>query len=226
MGRVQFDDIDKYGGQGGAGFFSLKDDKDTAQVRFMYNGIEDVEAFAVHELPPADKDSKKKIYVNCLRDYRQPLDVCPFCRERKPQTVKLMVPLYNVDVDKVQLWERGKKFVNKLTSVCSRYSSADTPLCANIFEIERNGKKGEQTTTYEIYPVDKDNTVLDDLPEVPNPLGGAILDKSADDMEFYLENGYFPPDGDEADEAPVRRRDNRERDESIRRRTPRGRDVY
>lgn len=118
MGRINASEAEHYGGQGGAGFFSLKDDKDTARVRFMYNGIEDVEAFAVHELK--SDDGKRRTYVNCLRDYRQPLDVCPFCRERIPQTVKLFVPLYNVGEEKVQLWERGKKFINKMTSVCSR----------------------------------------------------------------------------------------------------------
>ena len=44
------EDMDHYGGQGSAGFFSLKDDKDTARVRFMYSGIEDVQGYAVHEV--------------------------------------------------------------------------------------------------------------------------------------------------------------------------------
>lgn len=219
MGRVRYDEIDKYGGQGGAGFFSLKDDGDTARVRFMYNGIDSVEAYAVHQV---EGDDGRKRYVNCLREYREPLDACPFCRERKPTQVKLFVPIYNVDEDKVQLWERGKKFVQKMTSLCGRYSNSETPLCAHEFDIERKGKKGDTSTTYEIYEVDKDNTTLDDLPDVPNPIGGIILDKSADDMDFYLESGYFPPDGDEADDAPVRRRDSRDRgDDMPRRRTPR-----
>lgn len=225
MGRINASEAEHYGGQGGAGFFSLKDDKDTARVRFMYNGIEDVEAFAVHELK--SDDGKRRTYVNCLRDYRQPLDVCPFCRERISQTVKLFVPLYNVDEEKVQLWERGKKFINKMTSVCSRYTKADTPLCANIFEIERNGKKGEQTTTYEIYQVDKDGTTMADLPEVPDPLGTIVKDKTAEDMETYLETGSFPPDDNEEDSAPVRRQP-REEETTYRRRTPgrSNRDVY
>ena len=216
------EDMDHYGGQVSAGFFSLKDDKDTARVRFMYSGIEDVQGYAVHEV----KIDDKRRLVNCLRDYRQPLDVCPFCREHKAQQVKLMVPLYNIDADKVQIWERGKKFMNKLSSVCSRYSSATTPLCAHIFDVERNGKKGDQATTYELYEVENDGTPLADLPEIPDPLGSIILDKSADDMDFYLENGYFPPDGDEDDEVPARRRESREYEEAPRRRTPRGRDVY
>ncbi len=222
MGRVRYDEVDKYGGQGGAGFFSLKDDGDTARVRFMYDGVDSIEAFAVHQIEGEDG---RKRYVNCLRDYRDPIDKCPFCREKKQTQVKLFIPVYNVDEDKVQIWERGKKFVQKMVSICSRYSNSDTPLCSHTFDIERSGKKGDTSTTYEIYPADKDNTTLEDLPEVPNPLGGLVLDKSAEDMDAFLETGYFPPEDDE-DETPVRRRESREREEAPRRRTPRGRDVY
>ena len=37
------DEVKYYGGQGGAGYFSLKNDKDIAQVRIMYNDINDVQ---------------------------------------------------------------------------------------------------------------------------------------------------------------------------------------
>lgn len=202
MARFNTQDADKYGGQGGAGYFSLKNDKDVARVRFMYNGIDDVEGYAVHQVEIDDK----KRWVNCLREYNEPKDKCPFCRENMFTTAKLFVPLYNVDEDKVQVWERGKKFIAKISSICARYPN----VVSHVFEIERNGKKGETSTTYEIYEVDKDDTTLEDLPEVNDPLGTLVLDKSADDMEFFLDNGYFPPDGDE---APVRRRSARQDDE-------------
>lgn len=203
MARFNTETADKYGGQGGAGYFSLKNDKDVARVRFMYNGIDDVEGYAVHQV---EIDGKKR-YVNCLREYNEPKDKCPFCREGMFTTAKLFVPLYNVDEDKVQVWERGKKFVAKISSICARYPN----VVSHVFEIERNGKKGEQTTTYEIYEVDKDETTLEDLPEASNSLGTIVLDKSADDMDFFLDNGYFPPDGDE---VPVRRRSSRSEESS------------
>ena len=196
MSRFRADEAENYGGNGGGGFFSLKNDKDVARVRFMYNTIDDVEGFAVHEV---EIDGKKR-WVNCLRDYRDPVDVCPFCRERKPQYAKLFIPLYNVDDDKVQLWERGKKFFAKISSICSRYASKED-LVSHIFEIERNGKAGDQQTTYEIYEVDSDDTTLNDLPELPEILGGFVLDKTAEDMEDYLSTGYFTP---EDDEPPMR----------------------
>lgn len=210
MARFNTETAEHYGGQGGAGYFSLKNDKDVATVRFMYNSIDDVEGYAVHQV---EIDGKKR-YVNCLREYNQPLDTCPFCREKMYTQAKLFIPIYNVDQDKVQVWERGKKFISKISSICARYPN----VVSHVFEIERNGKPKDTATTYEIYEVSKDDTTLEDLPEVADPLGTIVLDKSADDMEFYLENGYFPPDGDD---EPVRRRSSRtSEDETVARRTP------
>ena len=197
MARFTSNDVDKYGGHGGAGFFSLKGDGDSAIVRFLYNDIDDVEGYAVHEV---EIDGKKR-YVNCLREYNQPVEDCPFCREKRYQVAKLFIPLYNEDEGKIQVWERGKKFFQKISGICSRYNKA--PIVSQTFEIVRNGKPGDKQTSYEIYRTDEpaDGTKLEDF-EMPDILGGTILDKSAEDMEFYLDNEYFPP---EEDEAPVRR---------------------
>lgn len=203
MARFKADEVEHYGGNGGAGYFSLKNDKDVARVRFMYNGIDDVEGFAVHEI----KIDEKKRYVNCLREYNQPVATCPFCREKMFSAAKLFIPLYNIDEDKVQIWERGKKFFPKISSICARYPD----VVKHVFEIERNGKKGDTSTTYEIYEVDKDDTCMDDLPEVGDILGTVVLDKTSDDMEFYLENGYFPPTDE--DSGVVRRRSSRDSEE-------------
>lgn len=211
--------IDKYGGKGSAGFFSLQNDLDVAAVRFLYDTADDIEGYAVHEV---EIDGKKR-YVNCIREYNQPVDDCPFCRAKKFQVAKLFIPVYNIDEDKVQLWERGKKFYGKISGICARYSKA--PIVSQVFEIERHGKPKDTSTTYEIYRTDDpaDNTTLEDF-DIPEVLGSVILDKTAEDMEFYLEEGYFPPDG----EAPVRRssrseeRPSREREMPVRRgrRTP------
>ena len=216
MARFRHDEADKYGGQGGAGYFSLKDDKDVATVRFMYNSVDDVTGYAVHQV---EIDGKKR-YVNCLREYNQPKDVCPFCKANMFTTAKLFIPVYNVDDDKVQMWERGKKFIAQISGICARYGTPS--VVAHKFEIERNGKKGDTSTTYGIYEIDKDETTLEDLPEAADPLGTVILDKSAEDMEYFLDNESFP-----SDDAPVRRRSSRndeeppfEEDRRSSRRTP------
>lgn len=216
MARFNVDEVENYGGSGGAGYFSLKNDKDTAQVRFMYNNIDDVEGYAVHQVEIDDK----KRYVNCLREYNQPVSDCPFCEAKNFQLAKLFVPLYDIKDDKVKIWERGKKFFSKIGSICARYSNPT--VVSHIFEIERNGKPGDQTTSYEIYETDQDNTTMEDLPEKPELLGGLILDKSKEEMQYYLDNGKFPSNNEE--NHVVRRRENTA-DETPRR-TPQRRDRF
>ncbi len=213
MARFTSNDVDKYGGNGGAGYFSLKGDGDSAVVRFLYNDVDDVEGYAVHEI---EIDGKKR-YVNCLREYNQPIDDCPFCKAKQYQIAKLFIPLYNEDEDKIQVWERGKKFFSKISGICSRYNKA--PIVSQTFEIVRNGKPGDKQTSYEIYRTDEpaDDTRVEDF-EAPNILGSTILDKTAEDMEFYLEEGYFPP---EEDEMPTRRSSRRDEEEAPRRRSSR-----
>ena len=193
--KIGINDAENYGGNGGGGFFSLKDDKDTAQVRFLYDKIEDVEGFAIHEV---EIDGKKRA-VNCLREYGAPLDDCPFCKKGYPVRVKYYVPLLQIKDGKTVLWERGKKFGSKLSSMCSRFPH----LVSHIFEIERNGKAGDQQTTYEIYEVAQDENVSIEDFEIPQPLGTVVLDKTAEDMQYFLDRGVFLDSGN--DSAPVRR---------------------
>ena len=187
MAGFSVSQADNYGGQGGGGFFSLKNDKEVAHVRFLYSGIDDVMGYSVHEI----ELNGKKRYVNCLREYGDPVDTCPFCREGKFNQVKYFVPIYNMDTDSLQTWERGKKFGSKLTSMCSRYPNT----VAHTFEIERNGKAGDTQTTYEIYETGETEGVsLEDF-EIPNPLGTIILDKTAEEMETFLKTGDFEGNG-------------------------------
>lgn len=205
MARFKYDEAEHYGGQGGSGFFYLRDDGEVATVRFMYGGIDDVEGLSVHQI---ELDGKKR-YVNCLREYNQPVDDCPFCRARMFTSAKLFIPIYDVDDGSVKIWERGKKFFSKMSSLCSRYPD----IVSHVFEIERNGKKGDTATTYEIYEQKHDDCTLEDLPELPKVLGGLVLDKSAEDMEYFLLTEQFPPETGEEDDAPVRRRGRREVEE-------------
>ena len=217
MARFSANEADNYGGNGGSSFFSLKNDGDVARVRFMYNDMEDVVGYAVHEV---EVDGKRR-YVNCLREYNEPKSKCPFCEGGYFQRAKLYIPVYDLDDKEVKIWERGKNFFGKISSICARYATGNVPLVAHTFEVERHGKKGDTQTTYEIYETGVDDTKLSDLPEIPNVLGSIILDKNADDMREYLDTGYFP----NHDGAPNRHSEDREprRDDAERptgRRTP------
>jgi len=201
MGRFSVHEADNYGGQGGGGFFSLKNDKDVATVRFMYNTIDDVDGFAVHEI---EVDGRKR-YVNCLREYTQPVDDCPLCAAKQRVLAKVFVHVYDEETQELKIWDRGKTFFSKISSLCARYN----PLVSTPFEIERNGKKGDTNTTYETYALATDDVTLEDLPEVPELLGTLILDKTYEELEFYLDNGYFEEDIENA--APPQRNPSRDR---------------
>lgn len=221
MGRVSFNDMDNYKNEGSsASFFRLKNDKEVAQVRFMYNGIEDVEGVAVHTVDVPGVQYGRD--VNCLRAYNEPLDECPLCKAGYKPKVKIFVPLYNVEADEVQIWSRSKSYGAKLSGICSRYAKKCN-LVNNIFEIERNGAKGDKQTQYNEFLVDTDDVELEDLPEIPDPIGTAVLDKSFDELEYYVEHKDFPGSSS-SDSAPVRRRshtEDSEEEEAPRRRTRR-----
>jgi len=196
MGKFSANDVDNYGGQGGGGFFGLKNDKDVALVRFMYNTIDDFVGYAVHEV----KIGEKKQYVNCLRAYNEPVNVCPLCESGNPVRAKAFIHLYDCDEQAVKIWDRGKTFIPKLSSLCARYN----PLVSVPIEIERNGKPKDTNTTYETYPLEADDVTLDDLPEVSPILGTLVLDKTYDEIADFLETGRFA-DVEEKKELSPRR---------------------
>lgn len=208
MARFNAQEAENYGGQGGGGFFAISEDKGVKRVRFLYNNEDDVEGYSVHKVKVGDKER----YVNCLRSYKDPVDTCPFCREHVKLEAKLFIPLYNVDEEQVQIWDRGKKMFEKMSALCSRYAKKDN-LVQHVFEVERHGKPKDTSTTYEIFEIESDDTQLEDFDDIPVIVGGLVLDKSADDMEYYLEENEFPPDDE--DDTPKRRGSSRRQEEDI-----------
>lgn len=199
MGRLVGNNIEQYQPEsnGGGKYFSLKKDKETAKVRFLYESPEDIEGFTVHKVQVGDKDR----YVNCLADEGE----CPFCDAKLPKTMKIFVPLFNEDSGQFQIWERGQTFFSTLSGLCAHLGN----LVPRIIEVQRNGKPKDTKTTYNTFPIgDADGTVLEDIledcemDELPNPLGTIILEKTADEMNYYLENDEFP----EKPTTTVRRR--------------------
>lgn len=184
MARFSAADADNYGGGSGK-FFSLKDHGDSATIRFMYETMDDVEGMAVHEVEVGNR----RVTVECLREYHQPVDDCPFCANQIKQQVKVFIPVYNVDADAVQVWQRGKNWFQKLSSLCARYN----PLVSTPIDIERQGAKGDTSTDYLTYPLEGDNTVLADLPE---PLDlveeGIVTVLTFDEMQDFLDGGQLP----------------------------------
>ena len=181
MSRFNFENADNYGAQK-SNYFSLKDNGDTAKIRFLYNDINDVEGVAVHEVQVGDK----RIDVECLRAYNEPVDNCPLCSAGYKVNAKLFIPVYDEGSNESKIWTRGKTFFQKLSSLCSHFN----PLVSTPFEIERVGKKGDTSTTYETYAGTTDNKQVTDFPEI-NAEGPCFQVKTPEEMEHYLKTGMF-----------------------------------
>lgn len=190
MAKISLANTGKYSSGATNDFFTLTDDGDVARVRFLYEESDgsDVDYYLVHEV---EIDGKKR-YAACLAiDDEGNLhpDDCPLCKAGHKRIEKLFLQVYVEDEDKVKTWDRGKTFVSKIMTYINRYGS----LVAQPIEIERRGKKGSTNTTYEMFPLDKDNKTVADFPEKQNLLGTFILELTADECYEVLDGTYVIP---------------------------------
>lgn len=214
MARININNSGKYTNNGGTTFFGLQDDGDVAKVRFLYDQEDgsDLDYYLVHQV----ELNGKKRYVNCLavqEDGTLDTHKCPLCQEGNMRQEKLFLQLYNEETDEVQLWERGKTFVPKIQSLINRKKH----LVAQSIEIERNGKKGSQSTSYTFYPLEVDGKTLEDFPAKSDLLEKFIIDASVKDMEDII-NGTYRIGGTAAE--VTRREDNRRADRGERPQRP------
>lgn len=190
MPRISLADAGKYSQGGANDFFSLQDDGDIARVRFLYQEPDgsDVDYYLVHEV---EIDGKKR-YVACKAvDEEGELhpDDCPLCQAGYKRVEKLFLQLYVEDEDKVKTWDRGRNFVPKIMTYINRYGS----LVAQPIEIERKGKKGSTSTTYELFPLEKDDKTVEDFPEKQELLGSFILDLTNEELYQVIDGTYVIP---------------------------------
>lgn len=207
MARFNIDEAKNYGG-GNSSFFSLKEDKATANVRFLINDINDLYGVTVHEVD----DNGNKYDVECLRAYNEPVDNCPLCAAGYKVDTKLFIPLYNENEQRSQVWTRGKAYFEKLDGFCARYN----PLVSTPFEIERHGKKGDTNTSYEMFPGRPDKSTIQDFPEIQIE-GTAFQVKTFDEMNNFLDTGSFdnktPVRNVQTRQVPIRRTPTRNNEE-------------
>ena len=65
MARFTMAEADNYSQSNAGSYFALKDDKDTARVRFLYKTVDDIVGYAVYRVQVGDKER----YVNAIRAY-------------------------------------------------------------------------------------------------------------------------------------------------------------
>lgn len=188
------DAMETYKGNGGGGFFSLTNDKDTALVRFLVGSelVAEEDWFVVH---PIEIEGKKR-WLQCTEE-----GDCPGCRVNKPQ-IKLFLQLEDTKDGEVKVWERGRNFVSKVTGIITR----NGPMYNRLYEIERNGKKGDTATTYELYGTDRDDKcTYEQMMEKKQKLlgekdkNGLVLNLSYDNMVLAMQGKFIPPKSEKSE---------------------------
>lgn len=191
MPRINFNEVENYNTTG-SDFFQLKNDKDTEVVHILADGMDDIDVLVLHKINIDGKDR----YVNCLRNHNDPIDYCPLCASGFKPIVRAFIQLYSLKDGVVKIWDRGVSILKQLDSHARRLS----PLYATPFEIERNGKAGDQKTTYTFFPIINDQNYpeadLDSLPEKVEIVGvekTLVLDKTYEELEEYASGNEVKP---------------------------------
>lgn len=205
MGRINIDDVEKMQPSqqnNDFGFFSLRNNKDRAIVRFLHNNLRDVEVLAVHYVK--GKDGKTKA-VSCLRDVNDPIDKCPLCASgNNPLSIRYYFHLLEYKQDEStgewvgvhRAFDRGRTFSQTLETIASMYN----PLHSCVCIIERIGDAKSRDTTYNVLPLPPQEAAKygyyeDDLDYTP-VLGTLIPEKSAEEIQHFLQTGEFESNSD------------------------------
>ncbi len=217
MGVMSYEEAQQY--EDLASYLVLPDDGDTVTVKIMISSMKDIYKYMVHSVKVEGQWKK----VECVRNnLGEPVNKCPLCEAdaKKQPFIKYYIPIYNLTEDKFQYWERGKSFTRKLVSLCDNYY----PVCDEVFEIERVGKKGDPNTTYEIECITDEyvnkygdkhlNFSLEDL-DVADPMSeasGIVIEKTLEELQYYVEHGKFEDDSFDYEAQEKGNRGNRGRE--------------
>lgn len=214
-------------------FFKLEDDGDIKLVRFLCKSVETVPVVTYH-LRNIDGFDRK---VSCLRNsYDDPMSKCPLCKsgDRVTSRKYLQLLVYETTKDgipvegkepEVQIWDRGKKFIDKIKSIQARLERKGKALCDVMFDIERVGKKGSPDTTYELYErtdLDADAFPYQMPEELYNPIGKSIFDYTFEELTNILDGNPIEDEGvEKREEAPSPEQTHKEETTEYRRGTRR-----
>lgn len=178
-------------------FFFLKNNGDSAIVRFMESSITDFNLLSCH---PIQLNGKFR-QLNCLRGANDPIDNCPACKANMKTATKFYVRMLQyvpneqgVIEAKPVVWERSLNYASQIRDLIMNYG--DLKNC--IFKITRNGAAGDMKTTYNImycpeqmYPQEK-YPIVENAFDNYNPLGTIVLNKTAGEIETYIATNNFP----------------------------------
>ena len=204
MANINFNEINSFNQNNSRnneipGFFALSGDGDEAIVRFMHDSTDSFDIVSVHSVNLNGKFRN----VNCIRDPKEPLERCPLCARGDRINNRIYIHLIEYVIDpatgqvsaKPRVWDRSLVYAQTLKNYLDNYG----PLSDMICKIIRHGARGSMQTTYEIVPnlskqVYPDNVYIKPTDAFANykAVGYAVLDKSYDELQTYVQTGNFP----------------------------------
>lgn len=210
MAKMAYNDSKEFESSSMFDTFSLADDGNSDKVQFLISTLDDILAYTAHEIPMMSKNNKQYFRkIGCLKTSKDdPVGTCPLCDSGMRIKVAKFIPLYSHTHKKVMLWERGSNFIDKNLSSClNRLMANGKDMKNTVIEVVRCGRKGDSSTTYQLYPMDNIPPVdVTDI-EVPDPEGGLIATWTVNDMTNYVQTGAVPAtNSDNASSAQVQRR--------------------
>lgn len=205
MAKMNFTDVENLPqqssgtGHNSVGFFSLKNDGDTAIVRIMHDTTEDFDIESLHDVKVDGKYKK----ISCLRNsVYDDVENCPLCAGGYDVKHKFFIHLIEYVQDATtgklvalpKIWERPLSYAKELKTLLINYG----PLSNSLFKVQRNGAAGDMKTTYNImycppamYP-DNVYQKLDNPFKDYSVLGTIVWDKTKEELTQFLVSGAFP----------------------------------
>ena len=142
---MAFKSFDNYLSDKNKDFFLLPNDKDYADVIFLYRSRQDVLVADTHYVKSPDYSG----YVHCCGKG------CPACAKGIRVQTKIFIPLFNYKTNKIEFWDRSNFFERQLESdILSKFPNPSEW----VFRITRNGEAGSQDTRYSIVAQGKNST--------------------------------------------------------------------
>ena len=197
--------------QSSVSFFSLKNDKDEAIVRFMYSTVDDIQIVDLHEVMIGGKRKK----IKCLREsYKAPFSDCPLCEDKNNLKARFFVKMlhYTRDDDgnpicKAVIWERSYTFADELAALIEEWGD----LTESVFKIKRFGNASDKGgVSYKIVPCNPKVYTSENCPikkelfDGFDVVGRIVLVRSCEQMlDIIGENNVSTPKAIESEAKPT-----------------------
>jgi hypothetical protein len=204
-------------------FNALRDDGDTALVRFDYDSVKEFTVQDIHRIRVNDKWRS----VVCPRGRYDSKDSCPLCKAGEYASSKVYVKLLEYVKDETgkivaqaKVWERPAKFIQKIIGAYNDASELglypmNSKISDIVFKVTRNGAKGAKDTDYDIKPANpsiyKPEMYVKDFADFEglDLAHHSYMVRTVEEIQYYMDHGEFPPfkkDGDApakpAEDAP------------------------